>query len=600
MSYKLHFMHIRERERGRGAQAISTLSTFLLQTSSNTFNITINRPNIENSTTPLNHIMMNVPAIIAASKPKLALDPNKSWTPTNIRSLHTLPSAMIYCIIKYLSNADILSLARVTQRLYRVVNPIVCERLFMQFPKALDWLYKNDQTMVIRHFAQAALKYEGKHLASGQGMTQQEPSWTSMKCSELVVDILLSTDDLQSPYANEAYQTPLSLAAETGNVRLVKDLLLKGADVNAIDSVGNYGHTPLISALSPPIERSSTVTLPSAWLESRIDLPWSPRRMTTEGISLSEERISIGLPAIRYPDPTARNRAYQKGKAQYEEHFIEKSPRKRILHQLLGGGADLELRDRLGRSPLICAVAGGAVAVAEMLLMRGADVNAHGALPRPLFHAAANGDLVMVQLLLANGANTLPRSREDPWSPLWIAAKNGHFNIVEALLSYSVEKPYVNNKVTTWELLRDAAKRGHGRVVRTLIEYHKNNWPHLSFGEEGLFWAAYGGWERVFRILLDAGAPTSGLCESFDGISIMSAAVMGRNSEIIKELAVKSEIDIKVGDKHGWSTVDWTRRTYNDEAEGLFRRHGGDQVFNVVLKAPLGPLPHTKFLGCVP
>jgi hypothetical protein len=241
------------------------------------------------------------------------------------------------------------------------------------------------------------------------------------------------------------------------------------------------------------------------------------------------------------------------------------------------------------------------VAVAELLLMRGADVNAHGALPSPLFHAAANGDLVMVQLLLANGANTLPRSREDPWSPLWITAKNGHFNIVEALLSYPVEKPYANNKVTTWEPLREAAKRGHGRVVRSLIEYHKDNWPHLAFGEEGLFWGAYGGWERVFRTLLDAGAPMSGLCEILDGISIMSSAVMGRNVEIIKALLVmKPEIDINVGDKHGWSTVDWTRWTYNEEAEGLFRRHGGDQAFNVVLKAPLGPLPHTKFLGCVP
>ncbi|KAL3449071.1 ankyrin repeat-containing domain protein [Aspergillus insuetus] len=544
---------------------------------------------------------MNVPAIIAASKPKVALDPTKSWTPTSTRSLHTHPSTMIYRIIKHLSSADILSLTRVTQRLYRIVNPVVYEHLFSQYPKALEWLYRNDQTMVIRPFAEAAVKYEGKHHASRQRNTQQEPSWATMKRSELVVDILLSTDDLQSPYANEAYQTPISLAAETGNVRLVKDLLLKGADVNAIDSVGNYGRTPLISALSPPIERGNTVLLPSAWLESQLDLPWSPRRMTTEGITLSEERISMGLPAIRYPDPTARYRAYQKRKAQYEEHFIEKSPHKRILHQLLGSGADLELRDRLGRSPLICAVAGGSVAVAELLIMRGADVNAHGALPSPLFHAAANGDLVMVQLLLANGANTLPRSREDPWSPLWIAAKNEHFNIVEALLSYPVEKPYVNNKVTTWKPLRDVAKRGHGRVVRTLIEYHKDNWPHLSFGEEGLFWAAYGGWERVFRILLDAGAPMSGLCESLDGISIMSAAVMGRNVEIIKELlAMKPEIDIRVGDKHGWSTVDWTRRTYNEEAEGMFRRHGRDQVFNVVVKAPLGPLPHTKFLGCVP
>ncbi|KAJ0421320.1 ankyrin repeat-containing domain protein [Aspergillus carlsbadensis] len=546
---------------------------------------------------------MNVPAIVAAPKPKTVLDPTKSWTPTSTRSLHTLPSTIIYRILKYISNADIRSLARVTQRLYRVVNPVVYERHFQQFHKALKCLFINDQTMVIRHFAQAAVKYEGKHPASRQGKALQEPSWASMKRSELVVDILLSTDDLTNLYANEACQTPLSLAAETGNVRLVKDLLLQGADVNAIDSAGNYGRTPLISALSPPIERSNAFILPSARSESQLDLPWSPRRITTQGISLSEVRIAMGLSAIRYPDPTARYRAYKRRKARYDEHFTGKSPHKQILHQLLGGGADLELRDRLGRSPLIYAVAGGSVPVAELLIMHGANVNGRGGLPSPLFHAAANGDVEMVHLLLANGANTLPRSREDPWSPLWIAAKNGHFNIVEALLSHPVEKPYVNNKVTTWEPLRDAAKRGHARVVRTLIEYRKDNWPNLCLGEEGLFWAAYGGWERVFRILLDAGAPLSGPCESLDGISILSAAVMGRNSDIIKELlAMKPELDIEARDKHGWSAVDWARRTYNKEVEGLFRRGrlGGGEAFNRLLKAPLGPLPHTKFLSCVP
>ncbi|CEL08444.1 hypothetical protein ASPCAL11594 [Aspergillus calidoustus] len=543
---------------------------------------------------------MNVPVIVAASKAKTVLDPTKSWTPTSIRSLHTLPSTMIFRIIKYLSNPDILSLARVTQRLYRVVNPVVYERLFPQFPKALEWLYKNDQTMVIRHFAQAAVKYEGRHPASRQGKTQQEPSWTTMKRSELVVDILLSTDDLKSPYANEAYQTPLSLAAETGNVRLVKDLLSKGANVNAIDSAGNYGRTPLISALSPPMERTNTVLLPSKWPESQLDLPWSPRRMTDEGIELSKERISMGLPPIRYPDPTARYRAYQKRKARYEEHFTEKSPHKQILHQLLGAKADLELRDRLGRSPLICAIAGGSVPVAELLLMRGADVNAHGGLPSPLFHAAASGDLEMVQLLLANGANTLPRSSEDPWSPPWIAAKNGHFNIVEALLSYPVERPYLNNKVTTWEPLRDAAKRGHGRVVRSLIEYHKATWPHLSLGEEGLFWAAYGGWERVFRILLDAGAPLSGSCESLEGIPILSAAVMGRNIEIIKHI-LGMKADVNVRDRHGWSARHWARWTYNKEVKELLPEDDEGEAFNSAVGGPSGLLPpHGKFLSCIP
>uniref|UniRef100_A0A8C2X4V9 NAD-capped RNA hydrolase NUDT12 n=1 Tax=Cyclopterus lumpus TaxID=8103 RepID=A0A8C2X4V9_CYCLU len=59
--------------------------------------------------------------------------------------------------------------------------------------------------------------------------------------------------------------------------------------------------------------------------------------------------------------------------------------------------------------------------------------------------AAARGDLVQVSSLLALGPSLLNRTGHSGWTALMLAARNGHYEVAEALLSHGCDKFSVNN-----------------------------------------------------------------------------------------------------------------------------------------------------------
>ncbi len=113
---------------------------------------------------------------------------------------------------------------------------------------------------------------------------------------------------------------------------------------------------------------------------------------------------------------------------------------------LIDEGADVNTRTNRGSTPLTCAASGkgctlvGSVAmnsvydftnVAEILLDNGADVN----IQNPLLFAVRTGNLKMVQLLLANGAN-INATNATGENALQIAEHHKHKNIVKFLKDY--------------------------------------------------------------------------------------------------------------------------------------------------------------------
>ena len=113
---------------------------------------------------------------------------------------------------------------------------------------------------------------------------------------------------------------------------------------------------------------------------------------------------------------------------------------------LIDRGADVNTRTNRGNTPLSCAASGkgctllNTVAfsttydftnVAEILLDNGADVN----LQNPLLIAARAGNLKMVKLLLAKGAN-INATDTTGQNVLQIAEQQGHTNIVKFLKDY--------------------------------------------------------------------------------------------------------------------------------------------------------------------
>ncbi|TGO16233.1 hypothetical protein BTUL_0030g00170 [Botrytis tulipae] len=144
--------------------------------------------------------------------------------------------------------------------------------------------------------------------------------------------------------------------------------------------------------------------------------------------------------------------------------------------RLLENGADFEIRDSTGNTPLFWAAKGGHTEIVSRLLDAGANpsIGGHDGL-KPIHVAASNNHAGVVKLLLGAGVspfttrtkdtsrrcgNTAPKAIQHP---LMFASDAGH---VETLIDMI---PYCETKELEEALLR-AAHRGHHILVTTLLE----------------------------------------------------------------------------------------------------------------------------------
>jgi len=140
-----------------------------------------------------------------------------------------------------------------------------------------------------------------------------------------------------------------------------------------------------------------------------------------------------------------------------------KKDRYNIAFTLLERGANANLANNEGASPLYIASKEGNVNVARMLLNYGADVNTEGA--SPLSIAYMQGHVDIVQLLLDGGAD-VDFGVDAGRTLLFEACERGDVDVVRHLLDDADSSD--NNGATA---LRVACESGRMGAVRLLIEY---------------------------------------------------------------------------------------------------------------------------------
>lgn len=175
-----------------------------------------------------------------------------------------------------------------------------------------------------------------------------------------------------------------------------------------------------------------------------------------------------------------------------------------IAELLLEKGADIEATDKNGYTPLSWAAQRGYEAIARLLLEKGADIEARikdGLTPLSL--AAVNGREPITRLLLENGADIETKSKEEE-TPLSFAAVHGRETITRLLLEKGANIEAKDKEGNT--PLSLAAGNGYEAVVRVLINNRANiEAENRSYRTPAFLAAKYGHDAVVLLIFQNAG-----------------------------------------------------------------------------------------------
>jgi ankyrin repeat protein len=207
-----------------------------------------------------------------------------------------------------------------------------------------------------------------------------------------------------------------------------------------------------------------------------------------------------------------------------------------FIAELLDLGADPNWPADDGFPPLIAALAcarstpGSPArpdvhAIVELLLARGSDVQQRGLNDyTPLHWAAGDGDLAMVDLLLAHGADPNEITRiDDMETAMEVASVAGHPKIVERL------RPLTTR--LDWE---DASRAGDVETLARMVRAGHQIDARDGYGQTALMRAAHAGRLEAVQWLVDHGADLDHTSKFH--LSALMLAVIGGHPRVARKL----------------------------------------------------------------
>ena len=384
--------------------------------------------------------------------------------------------------------------------------------------------------------------------------------WNDMVTMLLQKDAA-STSVLDLGYMDE--ETPgsaLVAAASEGHLSIVQELISSHADLNA-SSGGRFGRR---FALESAAENGfgSVVSL-----------------LIKNGAQVN----ACGL------DGTALQQASYRGDVD-------------MVSQLLDHGADPDIVDGSYGGPLQAAVIGGHGKIVQLLVDRGADVNAQpGAVSHwfgglvlsstALAAAVHRADNDMIEFLLSSGARVDLEHHMHP-PALYVAAEAGHVALIPKLLSAGAE---LEVQYGGKPPLYAAVEEGHLAAARQLLESGANA-NHSASGYDGpktiLDAAIQQGSDETLSLLIDFGADVNALSEStnYPEPPLHRATEMGRLSMVRILLEHGANCNWQGGDEMRWTASHLAARGHPEILRLLCDEYGAD----LSLRLSNGSLPlHT-------
>ena len=218
------------------------------------------------------------------------------------------------------------------------------------------------------------------------------------------------------------------------------------------------------------------------------------------------------------------------------------------VKSLISKGADVNEKDRAGRTALHYACEKGHTEVVKLLISQGARINVTTAMraSTPLHFAVMRGDRQTIELLLSKGANINAKNR-DGSTPLFEAMKStaaGNKEMVELLVAKGAKVPS----------LHLAAYMGDFEKVKKCLQDGIGIDSQEDFGCTALHTAANGGNKDIVEFLIGKGATIDAKGAYYDLTPLYYAAL--HNYEDIADLLLAKGADANAkGKDHGSFTL---------------------------------------------
>lgn len=347
---------------------------------------------------------------------------------------------------------------------------------------------------------------------------------------------LLDTRHLPVDDRDENQATVLMVAASRGQLAFVRELVNRGADVQAEDTdnwtsllfAAKTGHRDVVQFLLEQGAADMEHRDMGGWTA----LMWSAYKGHTEVVQmLLEKGADINAHGNYHLGPLL----WAAGRGHAE-----------IVRLLIQRGSKVNVGDKYGTTALVWACRKGNAEIVDILLKAGANVDTAGMYSwTPLLVSVAGGHQECVFLLLEKKPNVNALDK-DGLTALSLACREGFQEISAALIAAG---SYVNIQDRAGDTpLIHAVKGGHRSVVEALLKRHADIDIQGKDRKTALYTAVEKGHGGIAKLIL-ASNPDLELATK-DGDTALLRAVRNRHLEIVQMLLEK-KAKVTAADRRG-------------------------------------------------